>query len=49
MLKVICLLAAFAGGGMVGVVVMCVFQIHTINRYESRIKQLEKELEVYNG
>jgi ammonia channel protein AmtB len=49
MLKVICVLAAFGVGGIVGVVMMCVFQINTINRYESKIKQLEKELEVYNG
>lgn len=49
MIKVICAVSGFGAGGIVGVVVMCIFQINTINRYERRIMQLEKELEVYKG
>lgn len=49
MIKVICVGVGLVIGGIVGVALMCVFQINTINRYERKIMQLEKELEVYKG
>ncbi len=45
MREVICVIAGIAVGGFMGVVVMCMFQINTINKYEWKIMKLEKELE----
>ena len=45
MTEVICIAAGIAVGVFMGVVVMCMFQIKTINKYEWKIMKLEKELE----
>ena len=35
----------FMIGGTMGVVLMCVLQINTINKYERKIRKLQSELE----
>ncbi len=35
----------FMTGGTMGVVFMCLLQINTINKYESKIRKLQRELE----
>ena len=35
----------FMTGGTMGVVLMCVLQINTINKYERKIRKLQRELE----
>lgn len=45
MTEVICVVGGIVVGGIMGVVVMCMFQINTINKYEWKIMKLQKELE----
>ena len=45
MAKVICLVMGVTIGGFLGIVLMCIFQINTINQYERKILKLQKELD----
>ena len=45
MREVICVIAGLFTGGIMGVALMCIFQINRINQYEQKILILQKQLE----
>ena len=49
MTEVVCVVAGIVVGGFMGVVMMCMFQINRINKYEWKIMRLQKELEENKG
>lgn len=47
--ELISLIVGIFAGGILGVTVMCLFQIHNVNKYEMEIRKLRKELEVFGN
>lgn len=43
--ELLSLIVGVFAGGILGVTVMCLFQIHNVNKYELEIRKLRKELE----